>query len=102
MAASQLPLPWTLASAFRAAPLLAKDGVLAAPTSALAAARWDVSLPSRNEKTHAIAMDRQREKLVYTLAGLGTPGGNPLSGLQIPKSFRGVTVVANHSNRSQF
>jgi hypothetical protein len=34
--------------------------------------------------------------------GRAPPGGNPLGGLQIPKSFRGVTVVANHSNRSQF
>jgi len=47
-------------------------------------------------------MDRQREKLVYTLAGLGALGGNPLGGLQIPISFRGVTVVANRSNQSQF
>jgi hypothetical protein len=52
-------------------------------------------------KTDAIAMDRQSEKLVYTLAELGAPGGTSLGGLQIPKSFRGVTVVAIHSNRSQ-
>jgi polyisoprenoid-binding protein YceI len=42
-------------------------------------------------------MDRQREKLVYTLAGLGALGGDPLGGLQIPRPFRGVTVVANPS-----
>src|SRR5580698_6411447 len=44
MAASRSSLSLTLASASGAPTLLAKDGVLAAPTSAGAAARWDVSL----------------------------------------------------------